>query len=437
MLNTVAELAAESNPESPSIYFLYDRHVDVLCDRERERQKHDLTTQMQRRFLSGIAKSMYADNAHHYDAGTLALFWDTEGAQTLLSAGYAPEDLDGLRTKLMCHALFDSATSDVAALERGGIQFLHPSFRDYFVAKQLSEMLGRPGWDKSAAWVTRRPIGNDLSEFVASRIEELTRILSLFLSDRENGVRNALAILMAAIEAAIITPSEAEDNLAIVLGGSRLDGNLSGLRLVNLHFTGWDFASSSFNDCQLVCCEFANCKMELATFFGVLFSDTILQGSTFGAATGLNGVAVVVENREIERLYDNREIRVWLHNLGADVKIDDLPILSEDSISTPAEDLLLHVFSKFFPTGSDNEPRFRRVTTFLTGLPPHRKEYVGRAVDWLRRHGVLVAGPTVRSREDIVGLAQEWREDIRSYTRDGVASATVRQLIGDAKSLVQ
>jgi hypothetical protein len=439
MLNSIAAVAGQNYQESPSIYVLYDSHVDLLCERERERQKHDLTNGLQRRFLSGMAKSMYSDNTHLYDSDTLTLFWETEAKDLLLSAGYAPTDLDGLRTKLMCHALFDSAGASGDPIEgRRGIQFLHPSFRDFFVAKQVAELASQSAM-RQGIGVARRPISDDLAEFVASRKDELSVVLGLFLQDRENGLRNALTILMASMDSGVVVPTEAEAFLRSSLGGKKVDGDLSGLRLEGLQFTGWEFGSSIFNDCHIVDCRFEDCQLEQATFFGALFSGSLLQLSRFGHAGGLNGIAVVEEG-ELERLFDNREIRTWLHGMGAVVDTDDLPLLQQQVLpeTVGGEALLVHVFSKFFPTGSDSEQRTKKVSTFAKSLPPHRKEHVARALAWLRRRGVLVPGPVLSgSKNETLALAQDWRDDIRSLMKETRTSDRLRGLIADSAELVR
>lgn len=376
---------------------------------------------------------MYSDNTHLYDSDTLTLFWETTAKDLLLSAGCAPADLDGLRTKLMCHALFDSAASGDPIEARRGIQFLHPSFRDFFVAKQVAEFSDQP---QQTIGIARRPIGDDLADFLASRKTDLPVVFSLFLLDRENGLRNVLTILMASLEGGVMVPAEAEALLESALGGKKMDGDLSGLRLQNLQFVGWDFGSSIFNDCHIVNCRLEDCQLEHATFFGALFSDTIFRGSRFGSAIGLNGIAVVADD-EVERLYDSREIRMWLYGLDAVVATDDLPLLEHAQLPESAEGaiLLTHIFSKFFPTGSDAEQRQKKISTFVTSLPPHRKEHVSRAVVWLRRRGILVPGPDF-SRNETLSLAQDWRDDVRSLMKDNRSSDKMKGLIADSAKIL-
>jgi uncharacterized protein YjbI with pentapeptide repeats len=209
------------------------------------------------------------------------------------------------------------------------------------------------------------------------------------------------------------------------------------MRLRGLQFIGWNFAGCILNDCHIVECRFQDCQLDEATFFGALFSDTSLEGSNFGSATGVNGIAIVAE-QEIERLYDSRDIRMWLHGQGAIVTTDDLPLLQPQVMqeAVGGEALLIHVFSKFFPTGSDAEPRQKKASTFLTSLPPHRKEDAKRIVAWLRKRGVLVTGADF-SRNDTLSLAQDWRDEIRSFMKEHQTSDRLRALIADSIGIAE
>src|SRR3990170_87709 len=157
MLNTVASVAAADEEDQLTLDLVFGRHVDIVCERERDRQGYTLSKELQRDFVGGIARSMYSDNAFYYEPELLALYWDTDGKQLLLSAGYAQSDLDDLRTKLMCHAMFDSALSADPLADRRGIQFVHPSFRDYFVAREATEIARRPRAGRLAT-VAGRPL---------------------------------------------------------------------------------------------------------------------------------------------------------------------------------------------------------------------------------------------------------------------------------------
>ena len=175
---------------------------------------------------------MYADNTYHYEPDLLALFWETDGQGMLLTVGYLPTDLESLRTKLMCHALFDSALSPDPLKEKRGVQFIHPSFRDYFVASELQEAALYKGDKNKALSLLRRPIPDGLLEILCWREQSFQRLIHLLLQQKETGLRNAISLLSLAIETANLSPSTAEVILTESLGSKRFEhADLSGMRL--------------------------------------------------------------------------------------------------------------------------------------------------------------------------------------------------------------
>ena len=436
LLNTVASLARQGYNGELSIDLLYETHIQVLCERERERQQHNLSNELQAQFARRISLSMYADNTYHYEPDLLGLFWDTEGQELLLTAGYLPTDLESLRTKLMCHALFDSALSADPLRERRGIQFIHPSFRDFFVASGFQQA-AMPGADSTKAIdLLRRPIPEGLLEIVCWRKDMLQGFLELFLKQKDTGLRNVLSLLSVGIETGSLSPRVAESALEGALRKKKLEHtDLSGLRFYGVRLTGWTFTDCNLNDTQWRGCAFCNCDFRGCSLFGCTVFDCDLVGSNFGRADTINGLGVVVDN-QLERLYDNREIRMWLHSRGATVETQDLPLLQErvpEEVSLGRE-LVLHVFEKFYPRGSENEQRHRLVSAFSRSLPPHRKGELERVLEWLKRRGVIEPGPLLQ-RNETLALATSYRGDVRSFMRQNVASSRISSLLTEADPL--
>ena len=397
MLNTVAALASRGEEDQIGLGLVYGRHIDMVCERERERQDYTLSNELQERFLSGIAKSMYSDNAYQYEPDLLELYWEMDGKDMLLSAGYAQAELEGLRTKLMCHAMFDSALSGDPLAARRGIQFVHPSFRDFFVAREAIKRLSDGGAGEGSV-IGKRLLSDDLSEILAAEAAAEPQCLVLLLSESKYGVRNVLSVLNAGVRTSILGATEAEKLLADAIGSKSItDADLSGLRLEGLQFVEWSFDGCNFNDCFFTRCQFERCDFTKASWHSCTMAETSLDGSDFGDAWNVNGLGII-DGDEMDRLWDNKEIRLSLHDAGGSVRTDDLPLLEPPRVGegSVGGELVLHVFRKFFPSGSEKEPRHRKVSTFSTSLPGHRKGEIPGVIDWLTRKGVLEEGPLLR-----------------------------------------
>lgn len=439
MLNSVAYLASKQYNGDLNIDLLYSHHFTLLFDRERERQKHDLSNELQMAFVSGIASNMYLENTFSYDPESLSLFWDAEGKQLLLSAGYQPTDIEGLRTKLMCHAVLDSSAGVLDPIkEQKGIQFLHPSFRDFLVASRITTMAGRPGAPSISTLIAQRQLSQDLGEMLACRIKELDKYLTILLRDPRYGVRNGLSIMMAAIRLGLLNPEECERKLAAVNGGkSFTTADFSGLRFQRLLFEGWDFANCIFSEAQFTDCAFTDCNLERALLYSCrIFGNVVLKGSRFGRAAYVNGLGILDEG-EIEVLYDNEDIRMWLISQGAVVETADLPLLkpTEEQEIPLGRQLVIHVWSKYFPRGSDKEQRHKKVGTFATSLPAHNKRAALTAVEWLKKRGVLEDGPQLSGGRTLA-ISQSYRDEIRAFMRLGSPSQRITQLLTEADRIL-
>ena len=231
---------------------------------------------------------------------------------------------------------------------------------------------------------------------------------------------------MASVRQGNVTRVEAEKTLVRALGNSAADHiSVASLRLENLRFTDWCFHSWDFNETKLVNCEFINCNFSNASMFGTVIIDSDLAGSQFGNASLMNALGVI-QDGEIEALYDNNEIRLWLLSCGARVNSDDLRIVTEEVL--PSNELLEHIMRRFFPRGSDAQQRQVLVTSLTKSLPPHRVAEVSDLNDWLGREQVMVPGPTFRQRRT-VQISNEWRDDIAVWMREGRIRPRVEEMI--------
>ena len=216
----------------------------------------------------------------------------------------------------------------------------------------------------------KRPVSSDLAEMLAYRTEQLDTCLKLLLEAQNPGFANALFVLMAAIDQGTLSPPSAEMALARAVAGKKIEHvNLTGMRLENLNFDRWTFRSCDLNETQLVDCRFLRCDFSSSAMFGTLIIEGELTGSNFGDASMVNSLGVIQDD-EIERLYDNSEIRLWLLSQNAQVKADDLIIMTEDRL--PANELLEHIFRRFYPRGSAAQQRHILRTSPTKSLPSHR-----------------------------------------------------------------
>ena len=97
----------------------------------------------------------------------------------------------------------------------------------------------------------------------------------------------------------------------------------------------------------------------------------------------------------------------------------------------PSNELLEHVFRKFFPKGSVAQQRQVLVTSLTKSLPPHRVAEVAELADWLEREQVITPGPTFRQRRT-VQISNEWRDEIAAWMREDEMSARVEDLISQS-----
>ena len=425
LLNTIARLARIPNQPSPKIEELYDLHISTLCARERDRQNHDLSDELQKELLTRLALSMYQDSVFQYDPGLLEVFWE-EARQRLLLAGILAADSNLLRPKILSHALLNSAHEGDPLTTGHDVGFVHPSFRDHFVASQVDLSIENNEASPELRACLRRPISSDLAEMLSYRIHNFANYLQLFLEDRNPGFANALYILMASVGQGTVTPVEAEKTLVRTLGNSAVAHiSVASIRLENLRFGDWVFDSWDFNETKLVNCEFINCDFSNASMFGTVIIDSDLASSQFGDASLMNALGVV-QDGEIEPLYNNNEIRLWLLSCGARVNSDDLRILTKEVL--PSNELLEHIMRRFFPRGSDAQQRQVLVTSLTKSLPPHRVAEVSDLSDWLGREQVMVPGPTFRQRRT-VQISNEWRDDIAVWMREGRIRPRVEEMI--------
>lgn len=432
MLNTVASLAKEGFNGSLTLDILYDRHILALCNRERERQSYSLSNELQIKFLERLGRSMYSDNTIYYDHELLGIYWDTDASQLLLDNGYSQADIGALRTKLMCHALLDSALSVDPVKQKQGIQFIHSSFRDYFVAKYLGEVIATSGNGSKVNNLIRRPLSEELAEIISCHYNELDKWISLIIKDKECGPRNSLSILISTIRSGFIDNKKAENILSRVITSKEINGaNFSGFRFEKLLFKEWKFPLCNFNDSQWVDVIFKDCDFSDSYLYSCTIFKAQLDGSNFGEAFNVNRLGVI-EDAEIERLYDNKEIRLWLHNKGAKVKTDDISVLKTSApIPTLNNELLQHTFSKFFPRGSDSEQRLRKEITFFNSLPSHQHEKEGVILEWLKKRGVLVVGAV----GETLGIHPDYRNEIKSFMKKGEISSKIKKLLDETNQL--
>ena len=425
LLNTIARLAKRPDQRRPQIEELYDLHVSTLCARERDRQNHDLSDAIQMELLSKLALSMYQDSVFQYDHSLLEVYWE-EARERLLQAGVLPADSNALRPKLLSHALLNSAHEGDPFATGRDVGFIHPSFRDHFVASQIDLCIAQRSVTSEVRSCIRRPISNDLAEMLSYRVHNLNDYLRMFLEDKNPGVASALNILMASVRQELISADECERALLGTLETSEVEHVvLASMRLEFLRFTEWAFRSWDFNGAKLVNCEFLRCDFSSASMYGTVIIDSNLEGSTFGDANLLNSLGVV-QDEEIEYLYDNNEIRLWLISNGAKVKSDDLRILTAENL--PSNELLEHIFRKFYPKGSIAQQRHVQRTSLTKSLPPHRVAEVEKLVGWLVREDLFVPGPTLRQRRTLE-ISGEWRDDIAAWMREGLLSPRVEDLI--------
>ena len=319
LLNTIARIARTPGQSSPRIEELYDLHVATLCARERDRQNHNLSNDLQINLLTRLALSMYQDSVFQYDPSLLEVFWE-EARQRLLLAGILPAETNLLRPKLLSHALLNSAHQGDPLTTGHDVGFIHPSFRDHFVASQVDAAIKSSSASPEVRACLKRPISSDLAEMLSYRSYNLESYLSLFLEAKNPGFANALYMLMASVRQGSLTALDVEQALVRTLGSSTVDHiNLASMRLESLRFTGWVFRSWNFNETTFVNCEFVNCDFSNASMFGTVIIDTELVDSEFGDASLINALGVVQDD-EIEFLYDNNEVRLWLLSSGASVR---------------------------------------------------------------------------------------------------------------------
>ena len=431
LLNTIARFARRPDKLSPKIEDLYDLHVATLCARERDRQNHDLPDELQIELLAKLALSMYQDSVFQYDPGLLEVFWE-EARQRLLQAGILPAESNLLRPKLLSHALLNSAYEGDPFSTGHDVGFIHPSFRDHFVASQVDSSIKEKSVSLEVRACLKRPISSDLAEMLSYRNHNLEDYLALLLQDKNPGVANALNILMASVRQGFLTAREGEFLLAQTLGSLEVEGvNLANARLESLQFSNWAFHSWDFNEAKLVNCEFVNCDFSRASMFGTVIIEGKVTNSNFGDANLVNSLGILQEG-EIEYLYDNSEIRLWLLSSGARVKSDDLQIATEGVL--PNNKLLEHIFRKFYPKGSAAQQRQVLVRSLTKSLPPHRVSEVTELIDWLGKEGVFIPGPTFRQRKS-VQISNEWRDDIAAWMLDGRIVSSVEGLISRSLNL--
>ena len=430
LLNTIARLARQPERALPQIQDLYDLHVATLCARERDRQNHELPDDLQIELLTELAFSMYHDSVFQYEPALLEVYWE-ESRQRLLQAGILPAESNLLRPKLLSHALLNSAHEGDPLTTGHDVGFIHPSFRDHFVASKVDQAIDNTAVSTNVRSCLRRPISSDLAEMLSYRVHNIDSYLRLILDDKNPGFANALYFLMASIRHGSLSAPDAERALARATYKLNVDHvDLSGVRLETLQFNNWTFQSWDFNEAKLVNCRFVDCDFSSASMFGTVIIDSYLAGSRFGDAGLINALGVVYED-EIEMLYDNSDIRLWLLSNGANVKSDDLKIVTDDEL--PSNELLEHIFRKFYPKGSISQQRHVQVTSLTKSLPPHRSAEVMELWDWLSREQVVIAGPTLRQRKT-VQISNEWRDDIASWMRDSQNSARIDDLINRSMS---
>ena len=276
-----------------------------------------------------------------------------------------------------------------------------------------------------------RPISNDLAEKLAYRTVELERYLQLLLEVGNSGFVNALSVVMAAVQQCTLTPESGESALTRALGGKEIShASLVSTRLEGLRFSGWEFRFCDFNEAHLVNCEFIGCDFTTSSVFGTVVIGGRLEDSDFGDASLVNSLGIVQDD-EIERLYDNKEIRLWLRQQQAKVRSDDLSILTEKAV--PVNELLEHIFRRFYPTGSSGQHHVLE-TSLTKSLPSHRIAEVRQLANWLLGEQVITPGPLLRGRTT-VEISPEWRADISTWMRDGDISDRIKALI--ASSLEQ
>ena len=233
---------------------MYDTHVSIVCDRERERQNHDLSNELQKGVLSELAIAMYLDAAFQYPPDLLEVFWE-ETKDTLLRSGKTPTELDGLRPKILSHALLDSANAGDPVLIGREVRFIHPSFRDYFVAVQCRAALEARTLAPTLQECLRRPISSDLAALFASQVSGLSEHLSTMVRQGQHGLANCLLVLMDGIREGAFEPEFAESALAAALGGKAVrNAGLENMRLERLVFRGWDFSGCNLSGVQLAGC---------------------------------------------------------------------------------------------------------------------------------------------------------------------------------------
>ena len=144
--------------------------------------------------------------------------------------------------------------------------------------------------------------------------------------------------------------------------------------------------------------------------FDVDFSE-----SEFGDAELVNNIGIIQEG-QIEYIYDNAEVRLWLLSLNARVNSEDLSIVGQDPIHS--NELLEHIFRRFYPKGSDYHQRHILRTSITRSLPPHRIAQVNQLANWLESELLLQDGPPLR-RQQTLEISDDWRDDISIWMRDG------------------
>lgn len=434
LLNIVAHLANNVTDNSfPNLNELYDLYVNRLCDRERERQNHSIDNALQMDILSKLAMSMYQDKTLRYDADVLDLFWE-EAKDLMLSRPMeweqrSGEDPDPYKAKLLSHALLNSAGESNPLDREGQVGFIHPSFREHFVSSHIRRSIARGAVPEDIRSCITRSISDGLAEMLSYRVDDLEQCLKLLLENKGSGFRNALRVLVSAVQQRSIQPSDAESVLATALGGREIQHvNLSGLRLEALDFRGWVFRSCDFNRAQLVSCNFINCNFNTSSMFGTTIIDSNLSGSDFGDARLVNSLGVIQDD-QVDRLYDNREIRLWLYSESAEVHLEGLDIVTDDPI--PGNQLLEHIFRKFYPRGSETQQRHILRTSITRSLPSHRVASVNQLSAWLERERVLLPGPPLR-RHQTLEISPAWRDDITAWMREEKVSPRLQKLIAQS-----
>jgi hypothetical protein len=366
---------------------LYDWMLARLCERERERQNYDLSNDQQIEFLESVANWIFTDTPAStsttlgLETGAVQFMVEYIFDDVIRAAADSDRKKAELIAKLTHHAILNAVGGQIDR-----VQFIHHTWKDFLVSKQLDQKIRRAmatrDWEEVANTLSTRPLPEWVGAFLASALDEPTLKTLCQDAPRLRDPRIFPKILSIALaHAELLEPTDAERRAQAflrVLGGYTFKGKLlSSIRFSHLDLSGQPFAQAEIRDGQFLESTLRNASFRSSILTHVVFEACDLRGADFSQSK-LSNVTFPDCDVEATAFHGSTGLskadRQRLSDGGAIVDMTDLSPRQSLSPREAVASLVRTVLGKFRYDASKMQSALAR------GIPLGQRNFVDNSV---------------------------------------------------------